>query len=120
VAMLRISPNGEQSRGLRQRQRPCRVGRRHFPRTVAYHAVRLHPAIVIFALLSGGAVFGLLGIVLAVPIAATMRLVLIYIRAKLQDADPFAPLTEDLAATHDDAPEHLDTAAVPSRLRAQP
>jgi len=88
--------------------------------TVIGRAVRLHPAIVIFALLSGGAVFGLLGIVLAVPIAATMRLVLIYIRAKLQDADPFAPLTEDLAATNDSAPEHPDTAAVPSRLRAQP
>jgi predicted PurR-regulated permease PerM len=88
--------------------------------TVIGRAVRLHPALVIFALLSGGAVFGLLGIVLAVPVAATMRLVLIYIRAKLQDEDPFAPLTEDLAATHDTAPEHPDPAAVPSRLRAQP
>lgn len=88
--------------------------------TVIGRAVRLHPAIVIFALLSGGAVFGLLGIVLAVPIAATMRLVLIYIRAKLQDEDPFAPLTEDLAATHDSAPEHPDPTTVPSRLRAQP
>ena len=88
--------------------------------TVIGRAVRLHPAIVIFALLSGGAVFGLLGIVLAVPIAATMRLVLIYIRAKLQDEDPFAPLTEDLAATHDSVPEQPDPATVPSRLRAQP
>ena len=82
--------------------------------------MRLHPAIVIFALLSGGAVFGLLGIVLAVPVAATMRLVLIYVRAKLQDEDPFAPLTEDLAATNDPAPEQPDPGAVPSRLRAQP
>jgi predicted PurR-regulated permease PerM len=88
--------------------------------TVIGRAVRLHPAIVIFALLSGGAVFGLLGIVLAVPVAATMRLVLIYIRAKLQDEDPFAPLTEDLAATHDSVPEQPDPATVPSRLRAQP
>ena len=60
-------------------------------------AVRLHPAVVIFALLSGGAVFGLLGIVLAVPVAATLRLVLIYVRAKLRDEDPFGPLTEELA-----------------------
>lgn len=88
--------------------------------TVIGRAVRLHPAIVIFALLSGGAIFGLLGIVLAVPIAATMRLVLIYVRAKLQDEDPFAPLTEDLAATNDSVSEHSDAAAVPSRLRAQP
>jgi hypothetical protein len=46
--------------------------------------------------------------------------VLIYIRAKLRDEDPFAPLTEELAATHDSAPDHPDAAAVPSRLRAQP
>ncbi len=64
-------------------------------------AVRLHPAIVIFALLSGGAVFGLLGIFLAVPVAATLRLVLIYVRAKLRDEDPFEPLTQDLAAATD-------------------
>ncbi len=88
--------------------------------TVIGRAVRLHPAIVIFSLLSGGAVFGLLGIVLAVPVAATMRLVLIYVRAKLRDEDPFAPLTEELAATNDAVPEHPDTTTVPSRVRAQP
>jgi predicted PurR-regulated permease PerM len=73
--------------------------------TIIGRAVRLHPAIVIFALLSGGAIFGLLGIVLAVPVAATLRLVLIYVRAKLQDEDPFAPLTEELAASHEDVAE---------------
>jgi predicted PurR-regulated permease PerM len=88
--------------------------------TVIGRAVRLHPAIVIFSLLSGGAVFGLLGIVLAVPVAATVRLVLIYVRAKLQDEDPFAPLTEELAATNDSAPVEPDAAALPSRLRVQP
>ena len=88
--------------------------------TVIGRAVRLHPAIVIFSLLSGGAVFGLLGIVLAVPVAATMRLVLIYVRAKLRDEDPFAPLTEELAATNDSVPEHPDATTVPSRVRAQP
>ena len=60
--------------------------------------VRLHPALVIFALLSGGAVFGLLGVVLAVPVAATLRLVLIYVSAKLRDEDPFPRLEEELAA----------------------
>lgn len=82
-------------------------------------AVRLHPAIVIFALLSGGAVFGLLGIILAVPVAATLRLVLIYVRAKLRDEDPFPSLTEELASTHEAVAEHPDTAAVRSRVRAQ-
>jgi predicted PurR-regulated permease PerM len=88
--------------------------------TVIGRAVRLHPAIVIFSLLSGGALFGLLGIVLAVPVAATMRLVLIYVGAKLRDEDPFGPLAEDLAATHEAVAEHADTAAVRSRVRAQP
>ena len=86
--------------------------------TVIGRAVRLHPAIVIFALLSGGAAFGLLGIVLAVPFAATLRLVLIYVRAKLRDEDPFAPLSEELAATTDTAPGHGEAAAVRSGVRA--
>ena len=59
--------------------------------------VRLHPALVIFALLSGGAVFGLLGVILAVPVAATLRLVLIYVGAKLRDEDPFPQLEQELA-----------------------
>jgi len=88
--------------------------------TVIGRAVRLHPAIVIFSLLTGGALFGLLGIVLAVPVAATTRLVLIYVRAKLRDEDPFGPLTEELAATHEAVAEHPDTAAVRGRVRAQP
>ena len=76
--------------------------------------------IVIFALLSGGAVFGLLGIVLAVPVAATMRLVLIYVRAKLRDEDPYPPLTEELAAATHDGAEHPGSPAVRPRVRAQP
>lgn len=87
--------------------------------TVIGRAVRLHPAIVIFALLTGGAMFGLLGIVLAVPVAATLRLVLIYVRAKLSDEDPFAPLTEELAEATDSAPS-VEPTGVRSGARAQP
>lgn len=83
-------------------------------------AVRLHPAVVIFALLSGGAVFGLLGIVLAVPVAATLRLVLIYVRAKLRDEDPFPPLTEDLAEATESASTSDAEGRVQSGVRAQP
>src|SRR5438874_2447477 len=89
--------------------------------TVIGRAVRLHPAIIIFSLLSGGATFGLLGIVLAVPVAATLRLVLIYVRAKLRDEDPFGPLTEELAAATESggASEPAD-ARVRTGVRAQP
>jgi predicted PurR-regulated permease PerM len=86
--------------------------------TVIGRAVRLHPAIVIFALLSGGTAFGLLGIVLAVPVAATLRLVLIYVRAKLRDEDPFAPLSEELAATTDSGASQTEAAGVRSGVRA--
>lgn len=64
--------------------------------------VRLHPAVVIFALLGGGALFGLIGVLLAVPVAATLRLVLIYVSAKLRDEDPYPRLEEERSA--EDAP----------------
>ena len=87
--------------------------------TIIGRAVRLHPAIVIFALLSGGAAFGLLGIVLAVPIAATLRLVLIYVSAKLRDEDPFAPLSEELTASNEPS-GHTEAPGVRSGARARP
>ena len=62
--------------------------------------VRLHPAVVIFSLLTGGALYGLLGVLVAVPVAATLRLVLIYVGAKLRDEDPFPQLEQELEVPH--------------------
>jgi predicted PurR-regulated permease PerM len=62
--------------------------------------VKLHPAVVIFSLLSGGALYGLLGVLIAVPVAATLRLVLIYVGAKLRDEDPFPQLEQELDVPH--------------------
>ena len=62
--------------------------------------VRLHPAAVIFSLLTGGALYGLLGVLVAVPVAATLRLVLIYMGAKLRDEDPFPQLEQELEVPH--------------------
>jgi len=62
--------------------------------------VKLHPAIVIFSLLTGGALYGLLGVLVAVPVAATLRLVLIYLGAKLRDEDPFPQLEQELEVPH--------------------
>jgi predicted PurR-regulated permease PerM len=39
-------------------------------------AARLHPAVIIFAFLSGGALFGIIGLLLAVPFAASIKIVL--------------------------------------------
>ena len=58
--------------------------------------VKLHPAVVIFSLLTGGALYGLLDVLIAVPVAATLRLVLIYVGAKLRDEDPFPQLEQEL------------------------
>ena len=85
--------------------------------TIIGRAVRLHPAIVIFSLLTGGAVFGLLGIFLAVPFAATLRLVLIYVGAKLRDEDPFPQLEVELAEATEAGGETVEPTRVPGRAR---
>jgi len=50
------------------------------------HIVRLHPIIVIFAILAGGHLGGALGLLISVPLAATVRIILAYLYAKLVDA----------------------------------
>lgn len=44
--------------------------------------VGLHPIIVIFAVLSGGALFGIIGTLIAVPIAAIIKVLFLYCRSK--------------------------------------
>jgi predicted PurR-regulated permease PerM len=61
--------------------------------------VELHPLLVIFALLAGGATAGLLGIVIAVPVAASLRLIVLYALAKLRDEDPYRVIAEPVAET---------------------
>ncbi|HEX4112819.1 MAG TPA: AI-2E family transporter, partial [Stellaceae bacterium] len=39
-------------------------------------AARLHPAMIIFAFLSGGVLFGIIGLLLAVPVAASIKIIL--------------------------------------------
>jgi predicted PurR-regulated permease PerM len=66
--------------------------------------VELHPLLVIFALLTGGAFAGLLGIILAVPVAASLRIVGLYALAKLRDEDPYRALGEPVAVSEEPAP----------------
>ena len=63
--------------------------------------VELHPLLVIFALLTGGAIAGLLGIVLAVPLAASLRLAFLYAAAKLRDEDPYRIIAENVAVAEE-------------------
>ena len=50
------------------------------------HIVKLHPVLVIFAILAGGHIGGALGLLIAVPVAATVRIILVYLYAKLVDS----------------------------------
>lgn len=47
------------------------------------HATKLHPLIVLFAVLAGGHLWGVMGMILAVPTAAIVRLVLEYYYTKI-------------------------------------
>jgi len=50
------------------------------------HIVKLHPILVIFSILAGGHLAGALGLLIAVPIAATTRIILVYLYNKLADS----------------------------------
>ncbi len=55
----------------------------------------LHPLAVLIAVLAGGHLAGILGILLAAPTLATLRVLARYVLRRLYDQDPFAePVTE--------------------------
>jgi len=51
----------------------------------------LHPVIIFIGVLAGGILFGALGVLLAAPVIGTVRVLLVYVRAKLLGQDPFPP-----------------------------
>lgn len=53
-------------------------------------SVQLHPMVVIVGALAGARLAGVLGIFLAAPVLATLRVLLGYVYRKLLDLDPFA------------------------------
>ena len=67
------------------------------PRIIG-RSVRLPPVVVILGILSGAALAGVLGVVLAAPSIASLRVLGRYIYARLVDAEPFPdePLTPTL------------------------
>lgn len=60
-------------------------------------AVRLHPLIVILAVTAGGVIGGLFGLIIAVPVAASLKEILLYLYCKLFDL----PLEFDALETYD-------------------
>ena len=62
-------------------------------------AVQLHPSVVIFVLILGGAIAGLLGAILAIPITAAARDVYRYLFRRLSDDESVAAVTTGDVAT---------------------
>ncbi|HEY63004.1 MAG TPA: AI-2E family transporter [Caldilineae bacterium] len=58
--------------------------------------VRLHPLVVFVGLIAGARVAGVLGILLASPTIASLRVIIGYVAAKLLDQEPFEPLPQPL------------------------
>jgi predicted PurR-regulated permease PerM len=58
---------------------------------VVGHAVHLHPVLVLFAVLAGGAMGGAFGLLIGIPVAAIVRLLLRYIYRKLIDVPELPP-----------------------------
>jgi predicted PurR-regulated permease PerM len=76
--------------------------------------VTLHPAVVIFALLSGGALLGPFGLFISIPVAAVIRIVLAFLYQKITDLaePPHSPATDPLE------PEPAPQGAASKRRRA--
>ena len=74
-------------------------------------ATNLHPAIVIFALIIGGAIAGLLGAILALPIAATMRDIYVYAFRRAGGLAPVDAATGNARPAADTGPLGLEGGA---------
>lgn len=59
------------------------------PRIIGHH-LKLHPLVVLLGVLGGASVAGILGVLLAAPVLASIRLIWIYVYCKLTDQDPFS------------------------------
>ena len=67
--------------------------------------LNLHPLIVLIGIILGGSLVGILGMLLAAPVLATVRIIAHYVFCRLYDKDPFVELEKDVLP------------ASPSRLR---
>ena len=61
---------------------------------VVGHAVHLHPVLVLFAILAGGALAGPFGLLVGIPVVAVVQLLLRYLYRKLVDAPGLPPPPE--------------------------
>jgi predicted PurR-regulated permease PerM len=61
-------------------------------------SLNLHPLVVLIGIIVGGSLAGILGMLLAAPVLATLRIVSHYVFCRLYDRDPFAEPEEEKEA----------------------
>jgi predicted PurR-regulated permease PerM len=59
------------------------------------HSLNLHPLVVLIGIIVGGSLAGILGMLVAAPVLATLRVVGRYVFYRLYDRDPFARPVEE-------------------------
>jgi predicted PurR-regulated permease PerM len=69
--------------------------------------IDLHPLAVIFVVLAGAALAGLMGLLLAIPVAASLRIVFQFIFQKLREEGPRAIIPVSATATWEDIAHEL-------------
>jgi predicted PurR-regulated permease PerM len=77
------------------------------------HALRINPLLVIFALLFGGELYGILGALLALPIAAVLRETVVYLREHLV-LEPWGTMSP-LAVAGTEGPQRSGPPGPPAR-----
>jgi predicted PurR-regulated permease PerM len=80
-------------------------------------AVRLHPAVVIFALVIGGTIAGLIGAILALPVTAVAREIYEYLAGKLPEGDGAVQTPTATEAADTEAADTVATRAKPAPRR---
>ena len=58
--------------------------------------IGLHPVAVIFAILAGGQLFGFLGVLLALPVAAVIMVLLRHIHGLYKDSEIYGPKQQQI------------------------
>ena len=77
--------------------------------------VHLHPLVIIFSVLAGASLGGILGLLLAVPVAATVKIIAQYLYGKLSEEPPRTVTTIDKEDSWDHVAERIRLAVLVSR-----
>jgi predicted PurR-regulated permease PerM len=67
--------------------------------------IGLHPVAVIFAVLAGGQLFGFVGVLLALPVAAVTMVFIRYLHDQYKESEYYAPESESASMAELTTPE---------------